>query len=140
MQIISKIFEFDAAHRLVYHKWKCHNIHWHRYTATITLKWNIWDDGMVKDFADLKWIKDRLDNNRDHTYIYNPDDKYGQQFGIEGLKVYNLWCEPTAENIAKHLYEIIKPKESLLYSIEIRETRTSIATYRRKWLNLSNIF
>ena len=80
---------------------------------------------MVKDFGELKRIKQWIDDNRDHGYIHHSDDKRWQLLKDDWLKTFDLGTEPTAENMAQYLYQMIKPKETLLSSIELYETPTS---------------
>ena len=131
MYKISKTFQFDAAHRLTFHKWKCFNVHWHRYTVNIELASPDTDpNGFIKDFSDLTWIKNRLDDNRDHGYIYYTSDEVWIFLKEKWYKIFDFGkLEPTAENMAKFLYTLIAEKESLISKVTIYETPTSLAEY-----------
>ena len=45
---ISKVFYFDAAHRIANHKGKCKNLHGHTYKLIVTIEGEI-ESGMVID-------------------------------------------------------------------------------------------
>ena len=106
--------EFDAAHRVIGHEHKCRFFHGHRYVleAKFSAK-NLDSLGRVIDFGEIKTIlKSWIDENLDHTAILSRDDKALGEF-IENYteqKVYYIDSNPTAENIASHLFEIIIPK------------------------------
>jgi len=114
---LTKIFTFDSAHRLPFHDGMCKELHGHTYTLEVTLRGEPNDNGILIDFGDLKrivnsWILKKLD----HKYLNDV-----------------LKDDPTAENIAKYIFIILRKCSSIfkdkLYSITVWETRTSKATY-----------
>lgn len=129
MPYISKQFQFDAWHRITIHTWKCANIHGHRYKVIIILEGPIQENWMVTDFENLRRIKNRIDKNWDHAYICHSTDKYGKIMKEDWLKIFDLWKEPTAENMTQYLFHLIKKKEKMLYSVEIYETPNSSAIF-----------
>jgi 6-pyruvoyltetrahydropterin/6-carboxytetrahydropterin synthase len=80
---------FDAAHQLILdYKSPCVKLHGHRWEVEVTIKTNYLDkNGMIVDFKLLKEIINHLD----HCII---NDK--------------VEFNPTAENIAKYIYEQIQ--------------------------------
>ena len=105
---------FDAAHRVLEHKSKCKMLHGHRYVVEVTLKAKeLTKEGFVMDFGDIKeklgsWI----DSNWDHNTILSKDDKNLGDF-IEketGQKVFYLPYNPTAENMALYLMNVVCAK------------------------------
>ena len=148
--IITKEIWFDMGHRVPNHKSKCSNVHWHRYTAFISLEWEIvdekWsDEWMIIDFSDIKNIsKDFIDENLDHWYMYYKNDEIwkiiSEQYNSrwEKMKTIKVWFIPTAENIAKWLFEKLEPlfidvyKTNLkLKEIKLYETPTSYVIYKK---------
>jgi 6-pyruvoyltetrahydropterin/6-carboxytetrahydropterin synthase len=109
--IVVKI-QFRAGHRLLPpYIGKCNNIHGEGYTAIIFFKSNELDEnGMVFDFGDTKRkIKEWINNCWDHSYIFNRNDKMGLILKENGMKVFNIGNQnPTAENMAKYLFDEIK--------------------------------
>ena len=132
----TKEFKRDMAHRLPTHWGKCFNVHWHTYKALITIQWeNLqkeWvEEWMLKDFSNFKPIKDWIDENRDHAYVWSRLDEVLQYLKEKWFRTFQMENNPTAENMSKLLYE--KAKE-LLTGVEINkvviyETPTSFAEY-----------
>ena len=130
---ITKEFKRDMAHRLPDYQWKCFNVHWHTYKVLITLEWksvqNGWsNDWMLRDFWLLKPIKERIDDNRDHAYVWKHNDNVLLYLKNEWFRVYAMDEAPTAENMAKELYGKFK-REFPIKEITIYETPTSFTTY-----------
>lgn len=103
---------FRAGHRLLPpYQGHCNNVHGEGYTAIIEFESNILDEnGMVFDFGQVKKkIKEWIDVNWDHTYIFNEDDEIGYYLYDQGMRVFNIGKQnPTAENMSEYLYNIIK--------------------------------
>ncbi len=70
------------------------------------------DVGFVKDYRDLDNVKKYIDNTLDHRHLND-------------IIPFN----PTAENIAKHLYDIFKTEIPELYAVEVSETPKTTAIY-----------
>lgn len=114
MLTCTRRIEFDAAHRILKHESKCKMLHGHRYVieATFTAK-NLDEIGRVIDFGEIrKILGDWVDEHFDHNTILSIADKnLGEKIATEtGQKIFYLDENPTAENIAKFLFEEICPK------------------------------
>ncbi len=107
---------FSSAHNLRAYKGKCEDLHGHNWKIeAVAESENLDKVGMVMDF---KLIKNELSNileKLDHKYLnkIKPFDK----------------TNPTSENIARFIYETLKPKLAGLKSITVWENPTSCATY-----------
>ncbi len=106
--------EFDAAHRIIKHESKCKMLHGHRYSLEATFTSKELDNlGRVIDFGVIKevlgsWIDDNLDHN---TILSVKDKILGDSITAQtNQKIYYILENPTAENIAKHIFEEICPK------------------------------
>lgn len=106
--------EFDAAHRILNHESKCKMLHGHRYVLEAEFIAKELDElGRVIDFSVIKealgaWIDDNFDHN---TILSKEDKTLGDKIASEtGQKIFYLGENPTAENIAKFLFEEICPK------------------------------
>lgn len=116
---IQKVFTFEAAHKLPFHNGKCARLHGHSYKCTIEIRSESLIDsgsqsGMVMDFGDIKAVMNPLlDEYLDHHYL-------NETLGLES---------PTAELIAKWIFDRLKPLLPGLYSVMINETCTCAATY-----------
>lgn len=106
--------EFDAAHRIINHESKCKMLHGHRYALEATFVAKELDNlGRVIDFGVIKevlgsWIDEHLDHN---TILSIKDKELGEKISSEtGQKIYYIDKNPTAENIADHIFLDICPK------------------------------
>ena len=114
---ITRRLEFDAGHRLPNHQGQCRNVHGHRYAIEITISGNLVneqgaaDDGMVMDFGDIKMVaREKLVDLWDHAFLVHRGDKVMVDFlaVIKGHKTVVLDVVPTAENLAKAAFAILK--------------------------------
>ena len=106
---------FCAGHRLVGHEGKCAALHGHNYTAEIHVTAPTTDAvGRVIDFADLKSrLKGWIDAHWDHGFILWERDEAAIRAiqSCEPFKLYLLAENPTAENLARHLLEVVCPAQ-----------------------------
>jgi 6-pyruvoyltetrahydropterin/6-carboxytetrahydropterin synthase len=120
--------EFDAAHRIINHESKCKMLHGHRYVVEITFEAiNGLDNlGRVIDFGNIKEIFGSfIDNKLDHNTILSIKDKELGDFIAKttNQEIYYLKENPTAENIAKHLFEEVCPILFQEYQINIAKIK-----------------
>ena len=123
--------EFDAAHRILDHESKCKYMHGHRYVVEATFTADDLDNlGRIVDFGVIKellggWIDENFDHN---TILSTADKKLGDFIEEQtGQKVYYFDYHPTAENIARYLFEEVCPKifadrEVRCVEIKVHET------------------
>lgn len=145
MFTISKEIQFDAGHRVPAHKSKCFNPHGHRYRVVAHLSGDVVtepgapDEGMLMDFSELKNIlTEMVHDYLDHGFIVYKDDQPMLQCfdGCDDWKIIIFPYIPTAENLAKWIWDTIKPSiddhfrgNLKLERIEVYETPTSLACY-----------
>ena len=143
--IITKSIEFDMGHRVPYHKSKCKNLHGHRYKVEVGVEGSVIktkkssDEGMVIDFGDLKEVMMKeIHDKLDHGFMMYDDDPFVRafaHFAKEEQKVIFVPFIPTAENIAKFIFEKIgnklKRKNMKLDYVRVWETPSSSAVYRK---------
>ena len=114
---ISKVFDFEAAHRLpnVPAGHKCARLHGHSFRVGVHVRGPVGkESGWVMDFADIKAAFDPLLKRLDHYYLNE----------IEGLE------NPTSENLARWVWQRLKPTLPMLYKVVVYETCTSKCVYR----------
>ena len=106
--------EFDAAHRILNHESKCKMLHGHRYALEASFAAKKLDNlGRVIDFGVIyeilgNWINENLDHN---TILCTKDKELGDKIAAStGQEIYYMEENPTAENIAKHIFTEICPK------------------------------
>jgi 6-pyruvoyltetrahydropterin/6-carboxytetrahydropterin synthase len=145
--LITKEIEIDMGHRVPNHKSKCRNPHGHRYKIEVGVDDKVIStkgdssEGMVIDFSDLKDIMmTEIDAVFDHSFtIYKHDqfiDTFESMLIDYSMRVNIVDFIPTAENLAKHWYELIEPKllerNIKIKHVKVWETPTSTAMYT-KW-------
>lgn len=115
MYKISKEFSFSASHILegLSTDHPCSRLHGHNYTVTVHLEAEDLDSvGFVKDYRQLDNVKKYIDDNLDHRHLND---------------VYDF--NPTAERLAKHLYDLFIECIPQLKAVEISETPKTTAIY-----------
>lgn len=116
MQTITRVFEFDSAHRIMNERVKCFNLHGHRFKLEVTVEYSEQKAlGYALDFKEVKrMIGDWIDEYLDHACIINPDDRDLLEVCLRNnWKVYVMGMgdndvNPSAENIASELLFISK--------------------------------
>lgn len=115
---IEKQFHFSSSHVLegLPETHPCGRLHGHNYIAVFVLGSDVLNDvGFVVDYRELDRIKHYIDNNLDHRHLND---------------IFSF--NPTAENIAKFLYDKTKYDIGMKEIIEVRisETPKTWASYR----------
>lgn len=86
---------------------------------------------MVMDFGDLKnTIKEWIDRNLDHCMILHKDDPLTKTLVQMGEPVFQLDVNPTAESIARTIFDYARSKGFVVTQVRLWETESSYATYR----------
>ncbi len=111
---IMRRIKFCAGHRLFEHGGKCEHFHGHNYVADIFVTGDTVDKvGRVLDFADLKArTKTWIDENWDHSFLVFEED-HNAILALEMVKpsrLFKMPYNPTAENMARYLLEVMCPK------------------------------
>lgn len=128
---------FDSAHFLYGYHGKCANIHGHHWKIVVTIKSEkLLDDpqnmSMIIDFRVLKNDLKVITDSFDHALIIEDDSlskRLYQGLIDEGFKIINLPFRPTAENLAKYIYDILAKKYDV-DCLEVYETPNNCASYR----------
>ena len=133
---VTRRLEIDAGHRLMDHEGTCASAHGHRYAFEIACEAPELDEiGRVVDFGVIKervggWLDERLD----HAFIAQEGDPVGRALEELDQRVYWLSAPPTAEHLARHVFEKaaeLLPKEGGLEVVAVtcHETPNSSARY-----------
>lgn len=112
-----KEFTFESAHRLphVPAGHKCGRLHGHSFRVAIYIEGDVDPHtGWIRDFSEIKAIFKPLYERLDHNYLND----------LPGLE------NPTSENLAKWIWQELKPLLPELSRIRIHETCTSGCEYR----------
>ncbi len=114
---IYKAFSIEAAHRLpnLPDDHKCSRLHGHSFYIEVHVSGEVdQKTGWVMDFADISNKFKPLFEQLDHHYLND----------IEGLE------NPTSENLAKWIWDKLKPELELLSAIVVKETCTAGCIYK----------
>lgn len=117
--------KFEAAHRQLNDPGKCGKLHGHRWIGEIELDGEINDIGYIVDFKEIKDIGEKLD----HSTILNRNDPLRNVLLEHKQKIYTLDNNPTCENLANHILDIIVETHcNITYcNVKIWETEDSWA-------------
>lgn len=129
---VTRQFSFCYGHRLLDYDGKCAHLHGHNGKAVLTLASEDLDTlGMVADFQVIRdrlgrWIESELD----HRMILRRDDPAVPALLELGEPVYVVDFNPTAENLARLLYEKAREAGLPVAEVQVWETPSCHATYR----------
>jgi 6-pyruvoyltetrahydropterin/6-carboxytetrahydropterin synthase len=133
MYSVTKLIHFCYGHRLLNYQGKCRDLHGHNGRVEIQLSSRALDRrGMVRDFTEIKralqgWIDEALD----HKMILCKDDPVLPLLRKMREPVYVSEANPTAEHLAKLIFDRAKRLGFPVTSVRLWETETSFADYRR---------
>lgn len=132
MFLVEREFSISYAHRLLHHDGKCRFLHGHNGKILITLAFEKVDSNtrMAIDFEDIDAkIGMWLDENMDHATLLNVDDPLYNVLFANKHNIYAMAGDPSAENIAQHIYEICKRKQLPILKVKFWETDKCSASY-----------
>ena len=131
MYKVTKRLTFCYGHRLMDYEGKCRVPHGHNGVVEIELQAEALDRrGMVYDFGEIKdAVKAWLDRELDHRMLLRDDDPLAAVLKDMGEPCLLMKENPTAEAIARLIYEFTKGQGFPLTQVRLWETETSYATY-----------
>lgn len=133
MYSVTREITFCYGHRLLEYDGKCRHLHGHNGRAVITLSAPALDRlGMVVDFTTLKKVVGGwIDANLDHKMLLHRDDPVLPFLRQQGEPIFVMDANPTAENIARLIFDETEAAGFPVVEVILWETETSYATYRR---------
>jgi len=131
MYAVTKRLEFCYGHRLLDYDGVCRHPHGHNAVVEIEIRSEELDHrNMVADFTDIRnTMKDWIDRELDHKMILRRDDPLVAAMAALGEPAYLLDSNPTAERIARLLFEVSRERGLPVCRVTVWETPTSWATY-----------
>ena len=128
---VTREIDFCYGHRLMNYDGKCKYLHGHNGRAVISVEADRLDHrGMVLDFSDIKQVVSQwIDVNLDHRMLLHRDDPLVPILLAEREPVFLLDVNPTAENIAKLIYDHAASKGFPIVEVRLWETPRCFATY-----------
>jgi 6-pyruvoyltetrahydropterin/6-carboxytetrahydropterin synthase len=105
---VTRMFSFEAAHKLEWHQGACRNLHGHSYRLEVSVAGELDANGIVIDFADLAEVVRREVIDRfDHTYLND------------------ALPNPTAELLAAAIWALIEDAGTTVSRLRLWETADS---------------
>jgi 6-pyruvoyltetrahydropterin/6-carboxytetrahydropterin synthase len=128
---VTRELRFCYGHRLLNYDGKCRYLHGHNGRAVITLAAPSLDElGMVVDFSHIKRVVGGwIDSQLDHRMLLHRDDPALPTLLAQGEPVFLLDVNPTAENIAKLIYDYTAAQGFPVVEVRLWETDDSFAVY-----------
>lgn len=128
--------DISCGHRVFQHESKCAHLHGHNYRVHFACEAEELDNiGRVIDFSDMKsrlcmWLED----NWDHKTLIWGNDPWAKVLPEIDPTIVIVPFNPTAENIAQHLVEVIGPQQLAgtgikLVHCDVEETRKCSASF-----------
>jgi 6-pyruvoyltetrahydropterin/6-carboxytetrahydropterin synthase len=132
MYRVTKSISFCYGHRLLNYPGKCRHLHGHNAKAVITLEGEHLDElGMLFDFNEIKAsVKDWIDEEVDHTMLLYKKDPLIPLLEQQGERFMVTEENPTAEHIARIIFDRVLAKGYPVVEVEVAETDSCVASYR----------
>ena len=130
-QIVEEVV-FPYGHRLVHHPGGCGRIHGHNGRVQVVVEAETLDgSGYVMDFDALHdALQQVVVAAFDHQLILHEDDPVIPHLRAAGEPFVTLEEHPTAEAIARAVYERLSARGLVVAEVRLYETPTSVAVYR----------
>jgi 6-pyruvoyltetrahydropterin/6-carboxytetrahydropterin synthase len=128
---VTREIEFCYGHRLLNYEGKCRHLHGHNGRAVIVLQGPELDaQGMLVDFGEIKQhVQKWIDDNLDHTMLLGRDDPLLPLLQERGERVYIMEANPTAENIARLIFDTARAAGLPVIEVILWETASCHAAY-----------
>lgn len=129
--LVTKRLDFCYGHRLLDYDGVCRHLHGHNALVEIDIQSEALDHrNMVVDFSDVKrLVKAWVDRELDHRMILREDDPMVAVLQAQGEPLYLLESNPTAERLARLIYEQCRALGFNVVAVRFWETPNSAATY-----------
>lgn len=129
---VTKHVHFCYGHRLLDYDGKCRHLHGHNGVLEVTVEKTELDRlGMVADFSAIQaMVQSLADGELDHRMILSEKDPLLPLLKGQGQPCLALKGNPTAEAIARHIFERLRDKGIPVSMVRLWETSTSNASYR----------
>jgi 6-pyruvoyltetrahydropterin/6-carboxytetrahydropterin synthase len=129
---VTRELRFCYGHRLLNYDGKCRHLHGHNGRAVISLAAaNLDAIAMVVDFSQIKRIVGGwIDAHLDHRMLLHRDDPVLSYLQAQGEPVFVCDANPTAETIARLIYDYTLAQGFPVVEVRLWETDDSCAVYR----------
>ena len=132
MYTVTKEIHFCYGHRLLDYDGACRHLHGHNGKVEVELEQKDLDPrGMVVDFSEIKQaIGDWIERTLDHNMLLRKDDPLAELLKQKNERFYLMRDNPTAEAIAKLIFEYARSRDLPVTRVTLWENASSFATYR----------
>lgn len=123
---------FDAAHFLKGYPGACANLHGHRWKVRALAGSKDLKNGMVVDFKEFKKALGEILDEFDHALVLEKGSLKGKSqeaLKEEGFRLAQIPVSPTAENLAKLIYDSLKEAGIPILQVTVYETPNTTASY-----------
>jgi len=129
---VTRVIHFCYGHRLLNYEGKCRFLHGHNARVEIEISsLKIDGRGMVVDFNDMKQkLQTWIDSTLDHKLLLNRADPLIPNLNPEREPFILMDANPTAEAIAKLIFDHAQKEGFAVTEVRLWETPSSFATYR----------
>ena len=129
---VTREIRFCYGHRLLNYDGKCRFLHGHNGRAVITVAAAELDGlGMVMDFSHIKRVVSAwIDENLDHKMLLHRNDPVLPLLRAQGEPVFLMDVNPTAENIARLIFDFAASKGFPVVEVRLWETDDCFASYK----------
>lgn len=140
-----RIHDFCYGHRVFGHESKCAHAHGHNGRITFTVAGDLDNVGRVLDFSDIgKRLCNWIEETWDHKFIVYQEDPWREVLSKLDSTVWWAPFNPTAENFAKYLVEVVGPQQlfgtgATLVKVKFEETRKCSAEFSLITPTIENI-
>ncbi len=131
MYKVAEIIEFPYGHRLLHYKGPCANLHGHNGRAEIVVAAaSLNDRSMVADFSTIGRIaREFIEGSLAHRMLLHQSDPLVEVLRAHGQPLFTMESDPTAEEIARLIYDRVAAQGLDVCEVRLWETGTSVASY-----------
>lgn len=127
-----KTYHFHSAHRNTELEGeKCWSLHGHTYHVEVLLENNVIagkSTGLL--FSEVDERISPIIAVLDHSFIVYEDDPLYEMLLPMGMRMYPMKTETSAENLTKHIYQLIEKTGLPVLEVRLKETTSSEVIYR----------
>ncbi len=133
MYRVAEIIEFPYGHRLLHYEGPCSRLHGHNGRAEIVVAADSLDErSMVADFSTIGAVaREFIERHFDHRTLLHKDDPLIEALHRQDQQIYIMEVDPTAEAIARLIFDHVAARGLAVCEVRLWETATSVASYAR---------
>lgn len=125
---ITRKYHFYAAHRNLQAGDKCGRIHGHTYEVVCTFVWKDLEQDVAMLFSELDAVVEPIVKSFDHYFLLHEKDVLTPWLIAMKEPFISLPFETSAENMARHLFELIEPHLPIA-ELALAETKSGAVIY-----------